>query len=233
MSSSEIKTLIKFQQLLGYEFSDEALLKKALTHSSSVRRKIQSSLQNERLEFLGDAVLSLIVSDLLMEIFPEKAEGDLSKMRASLVNAKTLAKIALNLNVGDYLFLGRGEEKTGGRGKESITSSALEAVIAAIYRDGGLPAARKFIKNHFRKVILEMENELACFDYKSTLQQYLQARHRKVPKYILVNETGPDHKKEFEVKIIFDHKELAKGLGKNKKEAEQDAARLALQGFEV
>ena len=117
MSSSEIKTLIKFQQTLGYKFGDEALLKKALTHSSSVRRKIQSSLQNERLEFLGDAVLSLIVSDLLMEMFPEKAEGDLSKMRASLVNAKTLAKIASNLNVGDYLFLGRGEEKTGGKGK--------------------------------------------------------------------------------------------------------------------
>jgi len=141
--------------------------------------------------------------------------------------------IVCYLNVGDYLFLGRGEEKTGGRGKESITSSALEAVIAAIYRDGGLPAARKFIKNHFRKVILEMENELACFDYKSTLQQYLQARHRKVPKYVLVNETGPDHKKEFEVKITFNHKELARGQGKNKKEAEQDAARLALQGFEV
>ena len=233
MSSSEIKTLIKFQQTLGYEFSDEGLLKKALTHSSFVRKKVAVYFQNERLEFLGDAVLSLIVSDLLMEMFPEMEEGDLSKMRAALVNAKTLSHIAAGLNLGDYLFLGLGEEKTGGRSKESITSSALEAVIAAIYRDGGLPAARKFIKNHFRNTIIDMEEKADTMDYKSTLQQYLQARHRKTPKYVLVKETGPDHQKEFEVKIVFAKKELARGLGKNKKEAEQDAARLALQGFEV
>ena len=213
------------EERLNYSFRDPSILKEALTHSSSLSPKEGRGRDNERLEFLGDSVIELVVSHLLYERFPERREGDLSKMRASLVNEESLAKLARQIELGEVLILGKGEERTGGREKDSILSSAFEAIAAAIYLDGGYKEAERVLREFFHPLI--EERGWKDKDYKTQLQEYTQGRYKTVPRYVLLKEEGPDHKKVFEVAVTVGGKIWGKGRGRSKKEAEQKAAREA------
>ncbi len=216
--------LTHLQNELGYSFSDTDLLTRALTHVSYGRGKQDG--HNETLEFLGDAVLDLAVSDLLMRRFPEKTEGDLSKMRASLVNAAALAEKATQLNLGESLRMGKGEERSGGRTKQSILAGVFEALLGAVYWDGGYEPARRIVERYFASDIQEGAPEQQ--DYKTRLQEISQMLFHEPPVYKLVAESGPDHEKRFVTEIFVGGKVLGRGEGKSKKQAEQEAARQAL-----
>ncbi len=221
------------QQRLPYEFRELALLKEALTHRSHLQEDPSSAdKQNERLEFLGDAVLGLIVSEYLAETFPELAEGDLSQIRARLVGRLALADAARRLRLGDMLRLGRGEERTKGRAKVSLLANALEAVIGAVYLDGGLTAARTFTLRVFDAQLEALhQDDLAMFrrDYKSQLQEWCQRHLHVLPVYAVVEESGPDHQKTFEVTVEIEQQCRGSGKGQSKKVAEQQAAKQALE----
>lgn len=225
---------------LGYSFRGPARLDRALTHSSAageVKAAQESGAagrneprDNEQLEFLGDAVLDLLASEYLLEKFPEWTEGQLSKSRARIVNSGSLEIAARRLQLGDHLRLGRGEEKTGGRDKPALLADALEAVIAAIYLDGGLDAARNVLRRVlFEDAIVEGGERIAESDRKSALQEFLQARGKPPAEYRLAGESGPDHKKEFRVEVWAGGERVAEGGGRSKKEAEHAAAREALE----
>ncbi len=226
-----------FEDRLGHKFSTRELLERALTHSSAVPELRAASGEetgysllpgdNERLEFLGDAVLELLTSEYLLATFPEWSEGQLSKSRARIVNASSLEAAARRLRLGDHLRLGRGEEKTGGRG------DAFEAVIAAIYLDGGLGAAREVLRKILFEQALEERGEaIADSDRKSALQELLQGHGKPPAEYRLAGESGPDHQKVFQIEVWIDGECMATGEGSTKKEAEQRAARSALEQLE-
>jgi ribonuclease III len=236
----------QLQELLGHKFQSPERLERALTHSSWPSEKTStgsehsagetrdgmpndSSGDNEKLEFLGDAVLTMIVSEALLKGFPDWQEGQLSKARASLVNAGALAEAARRMDLGAHLRLGRGEEKTGGREKSAILADAYEAVVAAVYLDGGLEAARKFIEASLLNAAFQQDAEdggrLGGPDDKSKLQEMLQARGWPAAKYHVLSETGPDHRKVFKVEAEIAGHAAASGTGFTKKEAEQTAAR--------
>ena len=220
------------EQRLDYRFKTPDLLRTALTHKSFVNENPALLREdNERLEFLGDAVLDLAVGHLLMDRFPVRSEGDLSKRRASIVNEQGLYEVAARLSLGDWLFLGRGEEQTGGRKKPSLLADACEAVLAAVYLDGGFDAAFGVIKGLFEERLSAIE-KAGGEDFKTQLQEVVQARLRQVPRYTVVGESGPDHEKVFEVAVLVGGQELARASGRSKKEAEQRAARLALDGLD-
>jgi ribonuclease-3 len=216
--------LARLQTELGYSFSSGELLLRCLTHVSYGKGK--QNEHNETLEFLGDAVLDLAVSDLLMRGFPEKSEGDLSKMRASLVNATALAEKAAELRLGDLLRMGKGEERSGGRKKKSILAGAFEAVIGGVYWEGGYESARRVVERYFGADI--KERNLGQQDYKTRLQEISQMLFHAPPDYRLVAETGPDHEKRFITEIVVGGKILGRGEGRSKKQSEQEAARKAL-----
>lgn len=209
---------------LGYGFNDPSLLRRALTHISYERQKRGD--HNEVLEFLGDAVLDLAVSDLLMQHNPEKSEGDLSRMRAALVNSSVLAEKAGALGLGALLLLGKGEERSEGRNKPSILAGAFEAILGAIYRDGGYEAARAVVERFFLAEVTG--KQLGRLDYKTQLQEISQLLFHAPPSYRIVAETGPDHEKKFVTEITIDGKVLGKGAGTSKKNSEQEAAKIAL-----
>lgn len=215
---------------LHYSFRDRGLLEHALTHKSRAAEDPSGGVvDNESLEFLGDAVLGFLIADLLYREFPDYSEGPKSKAKASLVSTATLAGISRRLGLGDDLLLGRGEAKTGGRAKPALLADVLEAVIAAIYLDGGIEAARTFIDLAWRPLIAEVRQTATLGgDHKSALQEWLQAAGRPLPAYRIALETGPDHEKRFHVDAVVDGIVVASGTGKTKKEAEQEAARLAL-----
>lgn len=216
------------EERLGYQFADEEPLRAALTHCSFTAR---TGEHNETLEFLGDAVVGLVVSDLLFDAWPEADEGRLSRRRAALVNAQSLALRAQGLNLGDCLLLGRGEEKTGGRRKTSILAGVFEAVIGAVYRDGGYEAAREVVIRTFAGEIerpLDEASDDDLGDYKTRLQERTQRDHRRPPNYTLLRTTGPDHAKAFESRVELNGRILGTGIGASKKLAEQSAARAAL-----
>jgi ribonuclease III len=220
------------EQRLDYHFKSAELLRTALTHKSFVNENPALLREdNERLEFLGDAVLDLAVGHLLMERFPVRSEGDLSKRRASIVNEQGLYEVASRLALGDWLFLGRGEEQTGGRKKASLLADACEAVLAAVYLDGGFDAAFHVITRLFEERLAAIE-KAGGEDFKTQLQEVVQARLRQVPRYTVVGESGPDHEKVFEVAVLVGGQELARASGRSKKEAEQRAAHLALDGID-
>lgn len=221
------------EKRLGYTFRDRGLLEHALTHKSRAAEDPSGGVvDNESLEFLGDAVLGFVVADVLYREFPEYAEGPKSKAKATLVSTTTLAGISRTLGLGDGLLLGRGEAKTGGRAKPALLADVLEAVIAAIYLDGGIEAARTFIERVWRPLIAGMRVAgTISGDHKSALQERLQASGRSLPSYRLMRETGPDHEKRFHVDVAVDGAVVASGSGRTKKEAEQEAARLALAAF--
>jgi ribonuclease III len=212
------------QKELGYSFKDPSLLMKALTHVSYDRKKTGSN--NEVLEFLGDAVLDLAISDLLIQRFPERSEGDLSRMRAGLVNSVVLAEKANALALGPLLFLGKGEERSAGRNKASILAGAFEALLGGVYQDGGYDPARRIVDRYFAADIIE--RTLGQQDYKTRLQEISQLLFRVPPVYRLVSESGPDHEKCFVAEISVGGKVLGTGEGKSKKQSEQEAARNAL-----
>lgn len=221
----EQRALRPLEKRIGYRFRKPSLLKRALTHKSYVHESRLSSLeQNERTEFLGDAVLELAISTLLMDFFPGSSEGDLSKLRASVVNEMSLAELARGIDLGKYLHLGRGEDQGRGREKNSLLSDAYEAVLGAIFLDSGFESAFRVIKHQFA-VLLETATEKDINqDYKTRLQEESQNLFQEIPRYELVREIGPDHAKTFEVQIFIRDQQYGKGLGRSKKQAEQGAA---------
>jgi ribonuclease-3 len=227
------------EERLGYRFSTKQLLERALTHSSAVPELRGTATEetvaalprdNERLEFLGDAVLELLTSEYLLASFPEWSEGQLSKSRARIVNAGSLELAARRLRLGEHLRLGRGEEKTGGREKQTLLADAFEAVIAAVYIDGGLGAARELLRKVlFEQALEERGERISESDRKSALQELLQGRGQSPAEYRLAGESGPDHQKVFQIEVWIDGEYMATGEGSTKKEAEQCAARSALE----
>lgn len=219
---------------LGYAFTDPALAELALTHTSYSNENPHKAPQhNERLEFLGDAVLDFVVSDLLMARYPALPEGDLSKMRAGLVSENALAEIARHLELGPHLRMGRGEEQSGGREKDSILANALEALVAAVYLDSaprrGIAAVQEVLRSLFEPRLEEAGQPRRLADFKTELQELVQSRYRDTVHYVITQESGPDHEKQFEAAVMFRERELGRGSGRSKKQAEQKAARLALE----
>lgn len=218
----------ELQKKLGYKFNNIDLLKESVTHSSFANEHHKKLKCNERLEFLGDAVLSIVVSDYIFENCPDLPEGELTKLRASLVCEKSLYKFATKLKLGEHLLLSHGERRNGGATRPSILADAFEAVIAAMYLDGGIEPTRKHI---LRFVVPEIEHRknISFKDYKSALQEIIQKNPGEKLEYILVESSGPDHQKHFKVEVHLNCNVIGKGGGKSKKEAEQQAAREALE----
>jgi ribonuclease-3 len=220
---------VALERRLGYTFLDPSLLDAALTHTSAM---VAGAVRvGEQLEYLGDAVLGLVIADLLMDKFPDVDEGTLSKRRSMLVRAPTLASKAREFGIGQALRLGRGEERGGGRDKPSILASTYEAVLGAIYRDSGFERSKAVIGRHFAED-LERGGVVGAPDWKTLLQERIQAEHRTVPEYRLAGEEGPAHARQFTAEVWIGEQYLARGTGTSKREAEQQAARAALEGSE-
>lgn len=216
------------EQRLGHQFRDFRLLEQALTHKSFLNENPTSGrADNERLEFLGDALLGFVIGELLMEAFPGRSEGELSKTRAQIVNEIGLAEVAQAIDLGQWLFLGRGEEQSGGRHKPSLLADACEAVMAAIYLDGGFTASLCAVRRLFGERVLAIR-EAGISDFKTRLQEEAQGKLRLQPRYQVVGESGPPHDKRFEVALYLGEREYARATGRSKKEAEQRAAEMAL-----
>ncbi|MGN1328732.1 MAG: ribonuclease III [Eubacterium sp.] len=220
----------KLEKNIGYKFKNREYLMEALTHSSFANEQKDRHVcarSNERLEFLGDAVVSIISAKFLFEKFPDMDEGDLSKLRSSLVCTGSLSEFARRIHLGDYLFLGRGEINTGGADRDSILENAFEALTAAIYLDGGMEESRKFVLGFLSKAV---ENHHISFkDYKTQLQEVIQENPGENVYYVITDEKGPDHNKIFEAEVRLNHNIIGKGTGKSKKSAEQAAAKEALR----
>lgn len=220
--------------LLGYRFQEPALLCRALTHRSFANENLHLGLEhNESLEFIGDSVLGFVVSTRIFELFPGRTEGEYSRMRSYLVSGEHLVELAQTLHLGHFVLLGRGEVKTGGALKKNILSDTLEAVIAAVYLDGGIRPARAFVHRLFRKAFQEME-KVGCpsEDFKSRLQITLAEEHRPVPRYVLAGEEGPPHDRRFRVEVWIGERLAGAGTGRSKKEAQQKAAKEAIESGE-
>jgi ribonuclease-3 len=219
----------ELEQRIDYRFRDRGLLEHALTHKSRAAEDASGGVaDNESLEFLGDAVLGLVVADTLFRQYPAYSEGQKSKIKAAVVSTQSLARHAELLQLGDHLILGRGEEKTGGRYKQALLADGYEALIAAIYLDGGYDAAGVFLRRELKDAIDAGSSLAFARDYKSALQEALQANGRPLPEYRVSGETGPDHRKTFSVEVVVNGDVLGTASGRAKKEAEQEAARLAL-----
>jgi len=232
MSDEGTRPYGRLEQQLGYEFSSESLCETALTHKSWLNEYPKAGrTDNERLEFLGDAVLNLTVGDLLMRRFPERSEGDLSKTRAVLVSETGLGQLAAQLDLGQWIFLGRGEDFAGGRRRPSILADTFEALLGAVYLDGGFAAAYSAVERLLGNA-LEVAEQGLRLDYKSRLQERSQALLQQTPQYSVIGQEGPDHDKTFVVSIALGGTEYGQGTGKSKKEAEQSAAALALTKLE-
>jgi len=213
---------------IGYRFRNITLLQNALAHSSYANERWHNSLMsNERLEFLGDSILGMLVAEHLYRTFPDRPEGELTRMRADMVCEKTLAGVADGLNLGEHLLLGKGEEQSGGRSRNSILADAVESVIAACYLDGGMAAALAFVQ---RFILVNVPvAKLKNMDYKTALQEKVQQKKNQVLAYTLAGESGPDHDKQFVVELTLNGKTVGRGMGSSKKRAEQDAARDAME----
>ncbi|HBV81600.1 MAG: ribonuclease III [Lachnospiraceae bacterium] len=220
------KALQELQEKIGYQFHEEVLLKQALTHSSFANEQKINKLKNyERLEFLGDAVLELISSEFLYNENVDMPEGQLTRLRASMVCEPALAYCARDIRLNSYILLGKGEEATGGRTRDSIISDVMEAVIGAIFLDGGIENAKKFI---YRFILSDLEDKILFLDSKTLLQEEIQKKNTAQLRYVLVGETGPDHDKQFHVEAYLDNQLIGCGVGRTKKSAEQQAAYEAL-----
>lgn len=218
----------ELEKAIGYPFHNITLLQNALSHSSFANERWHDSLKsNERLEFLGDSVLGMVVADYLYHTFPNRPEGELTRMRADMVCEKTLATVANSLDLGRHLMLGRGEELGGGRSRESILADAVESVIAACYLDGGMEAAVQFIQKFI--LVNVPVTKLHNADYKTALQELVQQKKNQVLAYNLVGESGPDHDKQFQVELTLNDEVVGVGVGTSKKRAEQAAAKVAIE----
>jgi ribonuclease-3 len=232
MDKEREKALKALQKKIHYRFKSFDFLDQGLRHKSFVHEELEAGGQdNERLEFLGDAVLDLVISHLIMERHPDYPEGNLSRLRAAVVNQARLAKIARELTLGEYLLLGKGEEMTGGREKTSILAASLEALLAVVYLDGGYKKAYGVISQLFSSHLEMAEKEGFSQDFKTKLQEVSQETLKAMPRYLLVKEFGPDHDKVFGVKVLIQEKVVGVGAGKSKKEAEQRAAKRTLKNL--
>ena len=230
MDASSLRNLNKLEKTLGHSFKNRALLKEAITHKSYAHEnKKENVLFNERMEFMGDSVLELIISEYLYLSFPEYTEAGLSRIKAYTVQEATLAKAARSLNLGQHLFLGNGEEITGGRKKSSLLADAFEALIAAIYLDSGYASAKKFVLDNLKTEADEIATTGFVFDFKTKLQEVSQASFGTLPHYTTNKEEGPEHKKIFEVRVHIKEELYGTGQGRTKKAAEQKAAKAALE----
>ena len=220
----------ELEAAIGYKFKNIALLQNALAHSSYANERWHNSLMsNERLEFLGDSILGMCVAEYLYCTFPDRPEGELTRMRADMVCEQTLANVAGRIGLGNHLLLGKGEEQGGGRTRNSILADAVESVIAASFLDGGMDAAKQFIQKF---ILVEVPvKKLHNVDYKTGLQELVQQKKNQVLTYTLVGESGPDHDKHFEVEVRLNGKVVGLGSGSSKKRAEQDAARVAIEAL--
>lgn len=218
----------ELEKVIGYTFQNPKYLQIALSHTSYVNEVKRGTVSNERQEFLGDAVLSIVVSDYLFKHYSHLPEGELTKLRASLVCEKSLCEFAHMIDLGQYLLLGRGEEQMGGRERPSILADAFEALIAAIYLDGGMDNAKRFILGFVKKQV-EKDKKVFFKDYKTTLQEIIQQNKEEQLSYVLVRESGPDHDKHFVVEVHLNSNVIGKGEGRSKKDAEQMAAKEALE----
>jgi ribonuclease III len=225
--------LPELENLLGYGFKDQQLLLQALTHRSFVNEHEEEHFRNnESLEFLGDSVLGFLISSRIFQHYPELTEGELSKIKAYLVSAANLVQLAESIHLGDFIRLSRGEEKTGGRTKRAIVVDAYEAIIGAIYLDGGVEAAANFVGRQIDNFLEGLDlKQLTYGDFKSALQEQLHNLGRPEPVYRVVNEIGPDHRKTFVVQVVIHGEVVAESSGRTKKEAQQSAAHIALQSL--
>lgn len=216
----------KLEQIVGYTFKDKLLIKRALTHTSFANeQRINKNGDYERLEFLGDAVLELLSSEYIYLNNPDMGEGTMTKLRAMLVCEPSLAQSANEIGLSEFIFLGKGESAMGGRKRDSIISDVLEAIIGAMYLDGGMEVAKKFVAQY---ILTDIENKKMIYDAKSSLQELVQKNKIGQISYVLLDERGPEHNKEFECAVEIDGKRMGTGVGRNKKEAEQKAAAIAL-----
>lgn len=224
------ETLAGLEAEIGYEFVDRALLREALTHRSFVNEAgDRKEKDNERLEFFGDAVLALCVSHELLTAFPDSSEGELTRARSALVDEASLAAIAGEVGLGDYLRLGRGEERSGGRGKRSLLANAFEALVAAVYLDGGIDAAQRLVRERFVPHFRDLACRTAGRDTKTEFQELAQALCNTTPHYVLTETAGPDHDRSFTVAVLLGDEEYGRGQGRSKKAAEQEAARNGME----
>ncbi|MGL5642118.1 MAG: ribonuclease III [Paraclostridium sp.] len=228
IKSSILTNISKFEEIIKYKFKNKAYILEALTHSSYSNENKTFSF-NERLEFLGDSVLGIVVSDFLFQNETELPEGELTKLRANIVCEESLSDVAKHLNLGKHILLGRGEEATGGRDRVSILADAFEAVIAAIYLDGGIESAKVFVLENMEEIIQDSIKGRIFRDYKTHLQEVIQSQGESNIIYNLVEEIGPDHNKRFVMEVKLNDETLGSGEGKSKKEAEQLAAKQALR----
>ncbi len=223
----EYQRFHEFESVISYNFKDNKLLIQALTHSSYANENNLKKIENnERLEFLGDAVLEIVTSDYLYRKYPRQLEGELTKFRASIVCEPTLAEFAKEIDLGDYLLLGKGEDSSGGRHRDSVLSDSVEALIGAIYIDGGIEPAKNFIES---TLLFDVEERKRFVDSKTHLQEYIQQISDIPIEYIVISETGPDHNKSFTVHVTHEQKVIGEGIGRSKKSAEQRAAFDALK----
>ncbi|MEK6796522.1 MAG: ribonuclease III [Spirochaetota bacterium] len=226
--SDNTPALDEIERSLGIVFTDRNNLLEALTHTSYTNETTNAGMDNERLEFLGDAVLGLIIGDHLFRTFPDRPEGALAKMKSVLVSDKTLADIAAGLSLGKYLRLGVGEERTGGRERLATLENTLEALIGALYLDGGFPNAQAFVLRIFREKFSALGGKGLTVDFKTELQERVQQKQKVTPVYTVTSTIGPEHRKQFSVEVAIQGTVFGRGAGSNKKNAEQDAARDAL-----
>ncbi len=224
--------IVPFLDSVEWKVNDKDIFRQALTHSSYAHEQGDGCSHNERLEFLGDAVLELVISDYLYNLYPEYPEGKLTKLRADLVCEATLVRLAKKLDLSQYLLLGKGESRAGGSSRPSLLADAFEALIGAFYLDQGMENCRKEVLQLYDTVISDLQKGILFSDYKTLLQEYTQARFFLAPVYEIVRESGPDHDKTFVAEVIVDQKILGKGEGRSKKEAEQEAAKEAWENYD-
>lgn len=231
MTSFDTKALKKIARKLQVDISDYAMLQQALTHRSYLGESSEA-LSNERLEFMGDSVLGMVVAEYLYTQFPDRAEGDLAKAKAVAVSEPVLAESAKNLGLADMILLSSGEEASGGRRRLSILSDTFEALVAVIYIDCGMDAARQFVLRALESILIDIERKEHIRDYKSLLQEHAQGLYKEAPRYVVISEVGADHDKTFSVEVMINEVAMGRGEGKSKKQAEQAAALQALEFVE-
>jgi ribonuclease-3 len=234
MDDERRQILCELEKTLAYQFADLVFLDQALTHSSYRHEARSPEIKdNERLEFLGDSVLNFVISNYIYRMFPDMPEGRLAKLKSVLVSEPVLASRAKSLSMGKYLKLGKGEQKSGGAERISNLGNSFEAVIGAMFLDGGIDPVQKFILFQLGSDLQAIVQDSLCLDYKSILQEHVQARFNTIPVYSIIGESGPDHDKRFEIRVSVNNDEYGVGMGKSKKEAEQKAARQACEHFKL
>jgi ribonuclease III len=229
---SREKQIDRLQRVLRVKFRNKSLLQRAVTHRSYVNESGKNVKDNERLEYLGDSVLALVVNEYLFKHFEDYQEGKLAKIKSAVVSEATLARLARKIDLGQFILMGRGEENSGGRDRPSILANTLEAVIGATFLDPGMKAARTFVLSLLKDEIEIVNSPTSMRDPKTTLQEYVQKKYKERPVYEVVNERGPDHRKEFTVRLVINGREIVTGEGPSKRKAEMNAARISLQKIE-